>query len=200
MPIEGRHLRDVSQAFRTHLNVLFSHTITRTPLIAFFVRGTNLVQLSFRQGGVPIGVTLSSTFGPVDLYLGQVCDAVEGQQDRVRLRTIKYQYTLTPIGASEPLLRWEYDKVPPASSYRCRHHLQGPLPIELGGAQPPTLNDLHLPTGWVTIEEVIRFCIVDLGVMPLDSAVGDDDVPAWHVRLQESYERFTTEFATLGEA
>jgi len=40
------------------------------------------------------------------------------------------------------------------------------------------LNDLHLPTGWVRLEEVLRFCIVDLGVRPLS--------PRWHEALVES--------------
>ena len=40
------------------------------------------------------------------------------------------------------------------------------------------LNELHLPTGWVPIEEVLRFCIDDLGVRPLS--------PGWHETLAAS--------------
>jgi hypothetical protein len=32
--------------------------------------------------------------------------------------------------------------------------------------RPLDLNRAHVPTGWVTIEEIIRFMIVDLGVKP----------------------------------
>jgi hypothetical protein len=196
MPIEGRHLREVSQILREHLNVLLSHTITRVPLIAYFDRGSTFTQLSFRHGGVPSTITLHTKFGSVDLFLAQMCDAIEGQHHRVQLRTTKYRYTLTPAGASEPAFRWEYEKFPSASSFWCRHHLQGPLPFQFGHSPTITLNDLHLPTGWVTIEEVIRVCIVDLGVTPLETALENNGVPAWHARLQDSYERFKNEFLT----
>jgi hypothetical protein len=53
-----------------------------------------------------------------------------------------------------------------------------------------TLNDLHLPTGWVPVEEVLRFCIVDLGVRPL----GRD----WNEVLRESEQLSRAEFATAG--
>ena len=48
------------------------------------------------------------------------------------------------------------------------------------------LNDLHLPTGYVAFEEVLRFCIVDLHVRPL----AED----WDQTLRNSYDRFKTEF------
>jgi hypothetical protein len=53
-----------------------------------------------------------------------------------------------------------------------------------------TLNDLHLPTGYVPLEEVIRFCIHDLGAK---SAKAN-----WHEVLEESYKRFRTEFTEFG--
>jgi hypothetical protein len=196
MPIEGRHLREVSQILQGHLNVLLSHTITRVPLIAFSARSSNTVQLSFRHRGIPSTAPLRTRFGPVDLFLSQTCDAVEGERERARLRTVQYRYTLTPANSSEPAFRWEYEKFPSASSFWCRHHLQGPLPFQFGHSPTITLNDLHLPTGWVTIEEVIRFCIVDLGVTPLETTLENNGVPAWHARLQDSYERFKNEFLT----
>jgi hypothetical protein len=49
-----------------------------------------------------------------------------------------------------------------------------------------SLNDLHLPTGYVPFEEVLRFCIADLGVSPF----AED----WDSVLQESYDLFKTEF------
>lgn len=51
----------------------------------------------------------------------------------------------------------------------------------------PTLNTWHLPTGFVTIEDILRFCIVDLGVPALNTT--------WHQRLEESYSAFKIRFA-----
>ncbi|MBI2455099.1 MAG: hypothetical protein HYV46_03055 [candidate division NC10 bacterium] len=101
------------------------------------------------------------------------------------LRTIDYRYTLTPGDKTEPLLRWEYLKTPPAGALWCRHHLQGPVELQIH-EHSVSLNDLHLPTGYVPFEEVLRFCIVDLGVPPLSED--------WDAVLRDSYERFKTEF------
>ena len=49
-----------------------------------------------------------------------------------------------------------------------------------------TMDDLHLPTGYVPFEEILRFCIVDLGVKPLSEN--------WNEILTESYRQFQAEF------
>lgn len=71
----------------------------------------------------------------------------------------------------------------------CRHHLQGPLLVPFGRHEL-NLNDFHLPTGYTTIEDVIRFCIVDLGASPLSRD--------WHETLEGSYRLFKTKFAPRG--
>lgn len=116
------------------------------------------------------------------LYIGQLCDSVETKDGR-QFTTAKYRYTLTPEGTDEPLLRWEYDRV--TEGAWCRHHLQGTVPVAFGRGASPVLNELHLPTGYVTIEEILRFCIVDLEVRPLSAD--------WDAILTESYERFKAE-------
>jgi hypothetical protein len=57
---------------------------------------------------------------------------------------------------------------------------------------PAMLSDWHFPTGWVTMEEVLRFCIVALAVTPLSE---DRDAV-----LRESYEHFRTELASQSGA
>jgi hypothetical protein len=85
---------------------------------------------------------------------------------RVRLRAAWYRYTLQPEGHRDPMFRWEYVSEPEGGdAFWARHHIQGPAPIDVG-SQYVSLNDLHVPTGPVLIEEVIRFCINDLGVAP----------------------------------
>jgi hypothetical protein len=44
------------------------------------------------------------------------------------------------------------------------------------------LEDLHLPTGWITVEEIIRFLICDFGVRPKSKN--------WDVILQNSEDLF----------
>ncbi|HTF36075.1 MAG TPA: hypothetical protein VK714_20510 [Myxococcota bacterium] len=123
------------------------------------------------------------------LYLGQRCETrlVDGEH---QVATLSYQYklyasgTFTPGDEREALLRWEYLKHWPTDEDRwCRHHVQGPVNLGLGDGV--LLKDLHLPTGYVVIEDVIRFCVADLGVHPLSDG--------WHDHLMESYELFRKE-------
>lgn len=120
----------------------------------------------------------------MSLYVGQLCDSVI-ERGLHRLRTMRYVYSLTSDGSDEPLFRWEYVREPGAGSQWCRHHFQGPIHVALN-RHITTLNDLHLPTGYVPFEEIIRFCIVDLQVTPLSTN--------WETTTYESYEQFKAEF------
>jgi hypothetical protein len=101
------------------------------------------------------------------LFLGQTLSATQVTPRRFRLATMAYTYSLTPSGGPEPVLRWEYVRHWPDPHARwCRHHLQGDIRVPLG-VEEVTLNDVHAPTGYVTVEEIIRFCLSDLGVSPL---------------------------------
>lgn len=189
MAIEGDTLEEAARRFREHLNGLLARTVTRTRLVSLPRRGArrpSSVQIAFRQGGAAIEAPILTRFGRVGLYLGQRCESIE-QSGRHRLRTASYRYALTPQGAREPLLRWEYvrDRGDPDARW-CRHHLQGDVPLPFGGGV--SLNALHLPTGYVTVEEVLRFCIVDLGVPPLATD--------WSEQLEASYVLFKGDFTS----
>jgi len=190
VPITGRTLAEASAKFRDHLNDVLARTVTPTRLIMVEAVGpaASRFLLSFRQGGIPVEAPLSTRFGWVGLYLGQTCESTVGDDELHRLRTVSYRYTLTPENAREPLIRWEYEKRP-AGPY-CRHHLQGDLALGFGRTTVP-LNDLHLPTGFTTIEEVLRFCILDLGA----TALSED----WDGILTRSYELFKGDFAPRGQ-
>jgi hypothetical protein len=183
MPIQGRTLHEAAQKFCDHCNRVLARTVTETRLVVFEIPPR--VQVAFRQAGRPIAARLQTRFGPMGLYLGQVCESVMTEEDVHRLRTIEYKYTLTPEGADEPLLRWEYIRTPPLGAQWCRHHLQGPVILPVPG-HAVSLNDLHLPTGYVPLEEVLRCCITDFEVPPLSDE--------WDKVLLESYELFRMEF------
>jgi hypothetical protein len=149
------------------------------------------MQLAFRQVGRPIEAALATRYGQIGLYIGQVCSAEKVGRRSYQLQTIAYKYTLTPAQADEPVFRWEYVRTRDDPDARwSRHHLQGSVDVDLGTGEEVSLNDLHVPTGWVTIEEILRFCIVDLGIAPLTED--------WDRVLNESYERFKKEFSPMG--
>ncbi len=189
MPYLGATLKDAAHEFCDALNRILNTTVTKARLVEFGPKDQPNARrlVAFRQAGSPVTAPLNTGFGPMGLYIGQVCDSLETKQGR-QLVTVEYQYTLTLDGAAEALLRWEYVRQP--EGLWCRHHLQGPVPLAIGrrGESVP-LNDLHLPTGYVTIEEVLRFCIMDLKIEPLS-----DD---WDAILTASYEKFRVEEGKL---
>jgi hypothetical protein len=159
-------------ALRDRLNRLLHRTITPQPLVmtvaAPGLGGARRMQLTFRQGGLVLA-RLQSRFGVLGLYVGQLWEARRDDQDGPPAVLMKYRYALhvgTDI-TSEPVVRWEFDRRPadPEATWS-RRHLQGPVPLSFGPVTV-SLNALHLPTGVVTLEDVIRFCVHDLGVPPL---------------------------------
>lgn len=183
MPIEGRNLQEAARRFCRYLNRLLARIITQTRLIPITV-GQD-VQIAFRQQGQVVEAPLKTAFGRLNLYIGQLCGSTVTKRKH-RLFTASYRYALTPEGVQEPIWRWEYvRKWPDDNEYWCRHHLQGDVLVNIHG-QPLSLNDIHLPTGYTSIEEVIRFCIVDLEVKPLSEA--------WHEILEQSYREFKDVF------
>lgn len=189
MPFEGRTLFEAGRAFCDHLNAVLARTVTQTRLVAIPPAGRRPgpILVTFYQGGQFVEARLATRFGPLQLYLGQLCEGGPVPGGLQRLHTSSYRYTLTPEDAPEPLLRWEYVKTPPPGAWWCRHHLQGPVSLSFARGEAVALNELHLPTGYVPIEEVLRFCIADLGVPPLS--------PNWNEILQDSYTRFRRELA-----
>jgi hypothetical protein len=132
----------------------------------------------------------------MDLSLKQTLDAVRDEtRRRVRLRTVSYAYTLQPHAWDDRLIRWEFVRFPGEDAFWSRHHVQGPLDFEILDDRDTihqlTLNEWHVPTGWVPIEEVIRFCLHDLGA----AALSTRDV--WHRALIESAETFRTQPASF---
>lgn len=192
-PIEGATPEDAADRFVRHLNDVLSKTVTHYRLRR--VRAKGYFQIAFEEEDAPAGqAPLKTRFGTIWLYIGQLCETRSHTISRRRahrLQTREYKYTLTHEDDKQPVFRWEYVRYPTKTSAAwCRHHLQGPLPVPLLASKPLTLDDLHLPTGYVPIEEILRFCISDLGVRPRQRD--------WHEVLEESYRQFREEFAEFG--
>lgn len=185
MPITGATLADAARNFRDHVNHVLSRTVTQTRLVLVEVPGLPRFQITFRQGGQPIQAQLNTRFGRMGFYLGQVCASVVREDGLHELRTLSYRYALYSDRGDEPIIRWEYVRDLGQEERWCRHHLQGPIDVRCN-RDIVSLNDVHLPTGYVTFEEILRFCVVDLGVPPLHAD--------WDRTLGESYELFKTEF------
>jgi hypothetical protein len=178
---------ETAEKFRDHINDLLSRTITQQPVVA--VQAQLGVLLTFRNPEQrPTQVELDTRVGRMGFYFGQLCISDVDADGTHHLHTAEYKYLLTPAGSTTATLRWEYKRVVPPGSFWCRHHLQGPVTIRFN-QQDNMLDNLHLPTGYVPFEEIIRFLINDLKVEPVSRR-------KWDGVLRESYERFRREFGS----
>jgi hypothetical protein len=194
MPILGRTPDDCYRQFREHVSDLVSQILPASPHLHLQRQGARLASLHF-FAGKPVAVPIDTRDGRVYFYLGQALEVVEqpdatSASEQYRLRTLEYMYRLQTGGEykSKAFLRWEYDR-DSSSTGPCRHHVQMTSTLDLGDGRTLELNKLHVTTGWVLIEEVFRFLIVDLGMKP---PCGD----RWPEVLQQGELRFFDEFTS----
>jgi hypothetical protein len=186
-------LRPATRILADELNALLNSTLTHRRLVQLNAPqaddGTQRMQLTFReQGRVVLAPLQTRRYGLMGLYIGQILQSRSDDQSGPALITLKYTYALHngTDSESEPIIRLEYDRRPrDPNAQWCRRHIQGPLTLPLGG-QPVSMNDLHFPSGYVALEDVIRFCIYDLGV----KALSDD----WDDILIASYRKYRGQF------
>ena len=184
MPIAGASLPDAARQFCDHFNRVLSTTITHARLSPLYVRGNPFATISFRRYGEPATATLTSNYGMLELYLQQWCGSFE-RDGRHILRTEKYRYAIGLTPEQEPLFRWEYERAPDALNKHPRHHLHLDTFVTVHG-RSVSLKVLHVATGYLPFEELIRFCIVELGTPPLQAN--------WEEVIEESYRLFRAEF------
>jgi hypothetical protein len=192
MAIRRRTARECYEFFREHIAKLFAHALTdhyqlqirrdaRDPDARYTLAMSD-------AGLAPIPIE-TREHGKLFVYFAQALSVVRDADGLHRLITLQYWYRIqAAAGAREPaLMRWDYERTLAADKHHCRHHLQqhGELAF---GARPLDLDKAHVPTGWVTIESVLRFLIADLGVSP---PCGE----AWSTVLEESERAFFEEFA-----
>ena len=116
--------------------------------------------------------------------MGQTLRVAKIADKQWKLRTVGYRYRIQGSAGieDEDCLRWEYVAREMRDSAHCRHHLHLQGEYELGQRRTIPLAKVHIPTGWVTVEEIIRFLITELEVKPRDDK--------WERLLLESEEKF----------
>lgn len=196
MPIFGRKPWAAFKAFETHVQQLVGQLLpTQQPVNLMGSRDdedTAYLAFAPRSGSARPTVALATTYGRVQFYFRQELRVEHEKGTGFRLTTRRYWYHLYKGDAIDAFMRWEYvdRKLEPDARYP-RHHLHVHdvvLPVGDSGAGID-LKKAHLPTGWVTIEEVLRFLINELGVTP---PCGD----RWNDELLDGERRFYEEFTS----
>lgn len=195
MPIEGGKPRDVFDAFRDHIADLFRATLPVPASIHLRWCGqpaSTRAALEFvnRDDGVAACLPLrTSGHGTLYLAIRQSLLAELDEDGKYILKTAGYSYRLLEENypTAKALIRWEYVGDRAAPHAYCRHHVHTRSKLPLKGVYLD-FDRLHTPSGWVTIEEVIRFAIHDL-----DARAARDDWPKTLERSEKQfYETFTT--------
>lgn len=192
MAITGRTPEECFERFRAHVGALVKEMVpTHCPMLCKRPpkhKPQDRRTLSFACPDSMDAVPLSTReHGTIYLYMAQELRtfAENGQQ---RLRTVAYWYKLYTEASlldDDAVVRWEYAQAPPGSAGPCRHHMQfGKMVPNLPfGSGEFHFTRLHLPTGWVTMEEVFRFVVHEFGVQP---PCGE----SWSKILRESEDAF----------
>lgn len=153
-------------------------------------------KLSFTTQGGSQAVPIQTKHGRIYLYLFQKLDTIQTLEQHQRLRVTQYNYKLYPISPkaadAEAAIRWEYEHKREPRKGECLNHVQFGR-IEREAIQLPfgtgslDLNRIHTATGWVSMEQVFRFLIHELGMQP---PCGND----WPGILCESERAFSDDF------
>jgi hypothetical protein len=190
VPITGATPKQCFDVFRGHLARLLADTVpTKCPVLVESNGPT--AQLGFRRGNAPVAVPVETKHGRLFFWVAQLVRAEKGDGG-YRLSTLKYWYKLQ--ASSDPkaqaLIRWEYDRGLRGGNRPCRHHVQQQTEIRIPDTSAALdLDKLHLPTGWVKLEEVLRFLIYDLGMKPPCGK-------RWPTVLEQSERVFREQFST----
>lgn len=183
MPLPARASREAFRALQGHVNGILNKVLTRYHL-EFFVRTAAQDQATlafFDRRRVAVAVSLPPSLWY--LHLGLELKAVP-EEKGYGLQILKYAYRIqrTPSLQDEAEVRFEYVSsiLDPSARYP-RHHVQFHRNYQ-DVREDFSPNKLHIPTGWVLIENVIRFLIADLGVPPL--------IETWDEELRKSEEQF----------
>lgn len=196
MPIFGRKPWAAFKEFETHVQQLVGQLLpTQQPVNLIGPdddEHTAYLGFAQRPGSARPTVVLDTAYGKLQFYFRQELHAEYQKEKGFRLTTRRYWYHLYRGDAIDAFMRWEYvdRKLEPEARYP-RHHLHVHdvvLPIDDSSAGID-LKKTHLPTGWVTIEEVLRFLINELGVTP---PCGD----RWNDELRDGERRFYEEFTS----
>lgn len=197
MAITGRTPNECFTSFRDHVSKLVTAVVATQAPVLHVQREPHRSVLSFANPQDRDAAVIETAKGNVYLHLTQHLHAEQAERG-FKLRTREYRYAIyeeSPGLLTEPLFRWEYetrDRQPHRG--QPRHHLQFGRDSSLQHAELAghklDMNRVHLPTGWVLMEEIFRFLIHELGMVP---PCGED---AWPDVLHRSESAFFDEFST----
>jgi hypothetical protein len=180
LPLSANSPEAAFRKFQDHLNRVLNLVLTKSRLEILHTDKRSFLSFLDSDKEFTIAVKLRKKL-PWHLAIIQRIDAIKTKQGFI-LKTLAYAYRIQKAVSGEALVRFEYvsPEADPDFEYS-RNHVQFHIRFdEVIANFSPT--KLHIPTGWVTIESVMRFLFTELKVKPLR-----DD---WEKILADSEEQF----------
>ena len=163
----GSNPAKIIREFRQHIASLLNTTVTDAPVSEVIMEESPIrwgarIALGGKTGD-PRAIPLKPA--PWHLAFSQTIAVVRDRRDHWSLRTLQYNYRIQggPDLRSDWYFRFEYKSREVLNALHPRHHLHIPISLDCG-TKRVDLSRVHIPTGRVTLEEIIRFLIQELGV------------------------------------
>jgi hypothetical protein len=132
------------------------------------------------------GVVLGSDYGIIQFDLGQrfrIIRDPEARQGPYRATTVEYWYRLAwQDGPALLSFHWTPETTMPTQRTFPHLHVEAGLLGPAGAVRLRSFNKLHVPTGRVSCESIIRFLIEEMKVPPIK--------PSWQSVLEVQEARF----------
>lgn len=192
--IRGKTPGECFDQFAEHLNVLLQSTLSRKAHVRISVLDDGGIEKGTLGWSDEKFLPVTTQYGRLYLWLAQSLECThepkEAANRRYRLSTREYWYRLQRTEALDgaSLIRWEYTS-PQHDKYKgkrwCWRHVQLDGSTDLPGGKM-NFDRLHTPSGYVVIEDVLRYLFNDLKVKPQSRD--------WHDLLIESEKKFKRDF------
>jgi len=163
----GSNPDKIIKEFRQYIASQLNSTVTDAPVSQFIMEKSPIqwrarISLGGKMGD-PRAIPLRPA--PWHLALSQHIAVARDRKRNWSLRTLEYSYWMQggPDLASDWYFRFEYKSREVLDTLHPQSHLHLPLFLDCG-TRRMNLSRVHIPTGQVTLEEIIRFLIQELGV------------------------------------
>jgi hypothetical protein len=164
MPVFNKKPSELFNDFVDYINRILNKTITRYRL-CWSKYYSNIKARMFFPSLQKIQIKNSPfLFTITQTLFANIDHGVKDFAGQYRLETHEYQYYIWKNDESGPIIRFDYEKRLKEEATHCRHHCH--MLIQKWGLD---FDQIHVPTGWVLIEDFIRFIIVDLKCPTLSS-------------------------------
>lgn len=165
MPITGKTAKECFNVFSSHISKLIANVLPSKCQVRIRKVNADRAVLEYLKADGSL-VPLKTKFGTIYFSAWQFLQTSKQTNRKYQLKTVQYSYRIQNTSNAQgcdAVLRWEYE--PKSNDQHCRHHFHASTKVALA-EDFLDLNKCHLPNGWIMIEEVLRFLIVELGVKP----------------------------------